>query len=138
MVLNSEAQFLKEKMMKRTLFTCFCIFLVAASSAQLPFKFDDRYKTIYATDLCKMLQKNPDIVLIDVRSPGEYSDTSQYASLNQGHLKGAINLDIEAIKKDPGVMNPYKDKTIVLYCSHSQRSRRVSKLLSGKWLYQFL
>lgn len=123
--------------MKHILFICTFMLLVLTVSAQLPFKFDDQYKTIYADDLCKMLQKNPDVVLIDVRSPGEFSDTSQYASLNQGRLKGAINLDIEAIKKNPAAMNPYKDKTIVLYCSHSQRSRRVSKLLAESGFTSF-
>jgi rhodanese-related sulfurtransferase len=124
-------------MMKHFLFTCTFTLLFLIAHAQLPFKFDSQYKTIYASDLCRMLQKNPDILLIDVRSPGEYSDTSQYASLNQGHLKGAINLDIEAIKKDPAQMDTYRDKTIVLYCSHSQRSRRVSKMLAESGFTSF-
>ncbi|NEU06946.1 hypothetical protein GZH53_01360 [Flavihumibacter sp. R14] len=123
--------------MKHIFFTCTFTLLFFFAQAQLPFKFDSQYKTIYAADLCRMLQKDPGIVLIDVRSPGEYSDTSQYASLNQGHLKGAINLDIEAIKKDPAQMNTYKDKTIVLYCSHSQRSRRVSKMLAESGFTSF-
>lgn len=123
--------------MKPALLILICGFLSAAAQAQLPFKFDSQYKTIYAKDLCRMLQEDPDIRLIDVRSPGEYSDTSQHASLNQGHLKGAVNLDIEAIRKDPKLLDPYRDKTIVLYCSHSQRSRRVSKLLAENGFTSF-
>lgn len=123
--------------MKPLFFTLAFSLLAATVEAQLPFKFDKQYKTIYATELCKMLKQDPDLVLIDVRSPGEFSDTSQYASLNQGRLKGAINLDIEAIKKDPAVMDRYKDKTIVLYCSHSQRSRRVSKMLAENGFTSF-
>ena len=123
--------------MKRILITCICIFLTIVAQAQLPFKFDSQYKTIYASNLCKMLQQDPNILLVDVRSPGEYSDSSQYASLNQGHLKGAMNLDIEAIKKDPKLLDQFRDKTVVLYCSHSQRSRRVSKLMAESGFTSF-
>lgn len=111
-------------------FFLFAFISMSVVNAQLPFKYDSLYKTIYANQLCKLAEKNPDLLLIDVRSPGEYSDTSQYNSLNMGHLKGAININIDSIRKDIATITPYKNKTIVFYCSHSQRSRRVSKLLS--------
>ncbi|HEY8935408.1 MAG TPA: rhodanese-like domain-containing protein [Cyclobacteriaceae bacterium] len=110
---------------------------VVCCYGQLPFKFDSLYKTIHAKDFCMLMQKHPDLLLIDVRSAGEYRDTSRYTSLNQGHLKGAINLNIDDIKNNVSIMNPYKDKTIVLYCSHSQRSRRVSKLLTENGFTNF-
>ena len=97
---------------------------------QLPVKFDNHYKTIFAKDLCKLAATNRDLILIDVRSPGEYSDTSAYNYLNIGHLKSSINIPIDSIQKNLAVLEPYKNKTIVFYCSHSQRSRRVSYLLS--------
>ncbi|MES1223413.1 MAG: rhodanese-like domain-containing protein, partial [Bacteroidota bacterium] len=124
--------------MKRLLYTCTAaLLLVTITNAQLPFKYDSLYKTIYAKDLCKMLQKNPDLLLVDVRSAGEYSDTSQYASLNLGHLKGAINIEIDGMKKNMDTISRYKNKTIVFYCSHSQRSRRVSRLLSENGFTNF-
>jgi rhodanese-related sulfurtransferase len=116
------------------------LFLVSAitvSFAQPPFKYDSLYKTMFAKDMCDFLKKHPDLVLIDVRSAGEYYDTSRFESLNQGHLKGAINLEIETMKKDMNTINQYKGKPIVLYCSHSQRSRRVSKLLSENGFTDF-
>ena len=113
------------------------LLLFATANAQLPFKYDSLYKTIYAKDLCGLLQKDPGIVLIDVRSAGEYSDTSQYTSLNLGRLKGAINIQIEGMKKNLDTLAPFKNKTIVVYCSHSQRSRRVSKLLAENGFTNF-
>ncbi|MEO5570410.1 MAG: rhodanese-like domain-containing protein [Bacteroidia bacterium] len=115
----------------------FLIFIVTAATAQLPFKNDSLYKTIFAKDFCKMIQKNPQLVLLDVRSPGEYSDTSQFASLNLGRLKGAVNIEIGTIRKNIHMMDKYKDKTLIIYCSHSQRSRRVSKLLSENGFTSF-
>ncbi len=109
----------------------------ASAQSQLPFHYDSLYKTIHAKEFCKLFLNNPNLLLVDVRSAGEYSDTSRYASLNQGHLKGAINLEIEAIRNNMDTIEHYKDKTIVFYCSHSQRSRRVSRLLSEKGFTNF-
>jgi rhodanese-related sulfurtransferase len=41
------------------------------------------------------------------------------------------------MKKDSMLMEKYRDKTIVFYCSHSQRSRRVSKLLTERGFTNF-
>lgn len=111
-------------------FSFFLLSCVIAVNAQLPFKYDSLYKTMYARDLCAFKEKHPDMVLLDVRTPGEFSDTSRFASLNHGHLKGAINLNIDDISKDSTLLNPYKNKTVVVYCSHSQRSRRLSRFMS--------
>ena len=105
--------------------------------AQLPYKYDNDYRRVYAADLCRLAKEHPDLVIIDVRTPGEFSDTSQYNSLNIGHLRGAINIEIDSIRKDSTVMEKFRDKTILLYCSHSQRSRRVSKLLSERGFTNF-
>ena len=42
-----------------------CIFFLQMNfaSAQLPFKYDSLFKTIYAKDLCKLIQIKPDILL---------------------------------------------------------------------------
>jgi rhodanese-related sulfurtransferase len=101
-----------------------------AATAQLPFKEDNKtYKTIYLKDAFRLMDSSGDYLLLDVRSPGEYADTSRYTALNIGHLKGAVNINIDDI---PGHLADLKKNTgqpIFVYCSHSQRSRRVSKLL---------
>lgn len=124
--------------MKRIFGLCFFCFLITVTvKSQLPVKFDNQYKKIFAKNLCILAKKNPNLVIIDVRSPGEYSDTSQYNSLNMGHVKSAINIPIDSIQKNVKILNPYKNKTFVVYCSHSQRSRRVSKLLSDNGFTDF-
>ena len=91
--------------MKKIILSVFFLAMVIITNAQtpkaeLPFKYDQLYKTMFAKELCDFIQKHPDVVLIDVRTAGEYSDTSRYASFNQGHLKGAVNINNEEIKKD--------------------------------------
>ena len=49
------------------------------------------YKTVYPQDFCKELEKTPGYVLLDVRSEGEFRDTSTSYGLNIGHLDGALN-----------------------------------------------
>src|SRR6266850_5550843 len=88
------------------------------------------FKTVYIEDLCRQLQSNPDHIILDVRSQGEYDDSSSASYLNIGHLKNAKHIDIRELPLRWRELMPFKDKPIFVYCSHSQRSRRASKLLS--------
>jgi rhodanese-related sulfurtransferase len=104
------------------------MFSLLSGTAQ--YKDDNvRYKTVYPADLCKELEKHNGYLLLDVRSPGEYADTSSSLSLNLGHLRGARNIDIQQIAGRLNEIAGYKDKPVFVYCSHSQRSRRVSNML---------
>ncbi len=95
------------------------------------FKYDNiAFKTVYINDLCDSLRKNPDRLILDVRSLGEFRDTSVSASLNIGHLKGAVNIDVSEVKNRLNEIIAYKNKPVFVICSHSQRSRICSKMLS--------
>jgi len=107
----------------------FLLFCTCHAGAQ--FKNDNvLYKTVDPADLCSTLEKNKGYLIVDVRSPGEYADTSQFTGNNIGHLKGAINIDIRELGKRLNELQAYKDKPLFVYCSHSQRSRRAGKLLA--------
>ncbi len=107
------------------------LFVMAGFSALSQYQFDNKlFKTVYLEDLCRELKKNPDHILLDVRSRGEHEDTSQYKYLNIGHLKNAKHLDIRELPARWRELLPYKDQPVFVYCSHSQRSRRASKLLA--------
>ena len=56
---------------------------------------------------------NPNIKVIDVRSLGEFS---------AGHLKGALNIDVESGGFDAGIANLDKSATYALYCRSGRRS----------------
>jgi rhodanese-related sulfurtransferase len=106
------------------------VFISTLLRSQTDFKYDDTiYKTMFPKDLCAFLKNNLKTLLIDVRSPGEFSDTSMYQHLNIGHLKGAKNIPIDSISKNIPELKKQSENPIILYCSHSQRSRRVSKIL---------
>lgn len=115
--------------MKRT--AIFCTFLLAATIGFSQFKNDNvLYKTVYPQDLCSGLQQSKDYLLLDVRSPGEYADTSSSAGYNLGHFQHAVNINVRELGPRLAEIASYKNKTIYVYCSHSQRSRRASKMLA--------
>jgi rhodanese-related sulfurtransferase len=107
------------------------VFLGWPTRAQLPFKYDktSSYKAVYIKEAFRLMDAMPDHLLLDVRSPGEYADTSAITALNIGRLKGSVNIPIDSMVSHLVELKKYADQPIFIYCSHSQRSRRVSKLL---------
>lgn len=105
--------------------------IIVSTSAKAQFKNDDKaYRTIYLQDLCNELKVPGKTLLLDVRSPGEFSDTSSYDNLNIGRLKGAKNITIKELGSRISEISEYKNQKVILYCSHSQRSRVGSKMLT--------
>jgi rhodanese-related sulfurtransferase len=121
--------------MKQLLAAIFCFGYLISSSQ---FKADNvKYKTVFPEDLCKTLKDNPGFVLLDVRSDGEYNDTlSGSPALNIGHLQNALHINITQLPQRWKELAAYKDKPLFIYCSHSQRSRRASRLLADSGFTQ--
>jgi rhodanese-related sulfurtransferase len=106
-----------------------CLTLVGAS-VLAQYKNDNvLYKTVYTQDLCNELNKQPGHLLLDVRTPGEYADTSMMG-MNIGSFKNAVNIEVRELGNRIAEISAYKDKPVFVYCSHSQRSRRASKMLA--------
>jgi rhodanese-related sulfurtransferase len=106
--------------------------LLTIQLANAQFKADNvKYTNVFPQELCRTLQSNPGYVLLDVRSQGEYDDTlSGSPGLNMGRIKGAMHMDIRQLPARWRELQQYKDKPLFIYCSHSQRSRRASRLLA--------
>jgi rhodanese-related sulfurtransferase len=118
---------MKTKILSLFICSAYCI----TANAQLGQRFDNtNYKAIYFKEACQLMANNPNLILLDVRSPGEYADSSKYLTSDIGRLKGAINISIDSVDKHFNDLKAYKNKTILVYCSHSQRSRLVSKFLA--------
>ncbi|HEV3324595.1 MAG TPA: rhodanese-like domain-containing protein [Puia sp.] len=118
---------MKQSSLAALLFSLTCF----TARAQQLWRYDNaNFKAIYFKEACDLIAKTPDLVLLDVRSPGEYADTSQSIESRIGRLKGSINVSIDSVQKHYTDLLAYKNRTILVYCSHSFRSRRVSKLLA--------
>ncbi|MEO5783221.1 MAG: rhodanese-like domain-containing protein [Ginsengibacter sp.] len=87
------------------------------------------YKTVYPEDLAQQLKANSGFLLLDVRTKEENADTSMMG-MNIGHFKKGKNINVNELGARINELKNYKDQPIFVYCSHSQRSRRASKMLA--------
>ena len=79
--------------MKSYFISTVCILLSFGVYSQ-DFKYDNiSYQTISWAKFFDRLEKIPNLIYYDIRTPGERSATSQYVSYNQGKIKGAIETD---------------------------------------------
>jgi len=117
-------------MIRSILLLAFLGIISTKPEAQIFYKYDNTvYNAVFLNEAFKLMSANPDHLLLDVRSPGEYADTSSATALNIGRFKGAVNINISDVPAHLEELKKYIDKPVFVYCSHSQRSRRVSKLL---------
>lgn len=113
--------------MRSTLFMLIAPFTFITSHAQ------KTYTEITLPELMKKKQQGKEMVIIDVRSDGEYYDSAtDYMAGNIGRLKGAVHVDVNKLRENPESvkqLEQYKDKDVYLICSHSYRSRAASRIL---------
>lgn len=82
-------------------------------------------------DLIEKNKNNPDFVILDVRTPGEF---------NSGHIQNAINIDYKASDFKDNISNLDKNKTYALYCRSGRRAVASSDIMSElgfQHIYQF-
>lgn len=84
------------------------------------------FKTIQPENLCQYIAAHPKVVLLDVRTKKEFEEKS---FPNYGSLKNSINIPIQELELRVKELDAYKDKEIIVFCSHSQRSPRASYML---------
>jgi rhodanese-related sulfurtransferase len=87
------------------------------------------FKNISVDELCRRMTSNPDVVILDVRSPGEFNGTSTDVK-SFGHFKNAINVNVSELENRIKEIEKYKGKEVLVYCSHAHRSAVASYFLS--------
>jgi len=99
------------------------------SHCQMPLvkKSSINFKTIEPSEVCNYISKNPKVILLDVRTKEEFEGRVEPGF---GRLKNAINLPIQELEANIGLLSAYKDKEIIVYCSRSRRSPRASYILT--------
>lgn len=77
------------------------------------------YPTVRIDAVDQWIEKNEDMLLVDLRNREEY---------RQGHLKGAVNIPYGELTARYGELP--SDRTLVLYCSRGAQSMRVCNNLA--------
>jgi rhodanese-related sulfurtransferase len=73
------------------------------------------------------ISNNPDVVLLDVRTKDEFDGKGKP---HFPSLKNAINIPVQELETRIEELAQYKNKTVLVYCSHSHRSPRASHMLT--------
>jgi len=83
------------------------------------------HKDIQPDKMCSLNEK--DIVFLDVRTPAEFNGKAEDKF---GAIKNAINIPVQELETRMNELEKYKDKEIIVYCSHSRRSPGASYMLT--------
>lgn len=77
------------------------------------------YTTINSLQMQSLLNNN-DVIILDVRNPGEFRN---------GHIPDAINIPLNDILGRLAEINSYKNNKVIVYCASGVRSAVASDLL---------
>ena len=86
-----------------------------------------KHKSVPPRKVCDFISTKSGIILLDVRTKEEFLGKAEQ---NFGTLKNAINIPVDELEVRLSELRAYKDKTILVFCSHSHRSPRASYLLT--------
>lgn len=103
--------------MKNILFTLLASFFILGCTAQD--KQPAEVKTLTPTAF-KQKELNRKALVVDVRTPEEFSE---------GHLDGAVNSDFRSGAFAKEIQTWNKDKTYYLYCASGNRSGKAAELM---------
>ena len=70
-------------------------------------------KDVDAAAAAELMEKHPEIVVLDIRTPEEF---------NQGHIEGARNIDFKGPDFEDKVAELDKEKPYLLHCRSGRRS----------------
>ena len=77
-----------------------------------------------------LIQIDSTIVILDVRTPEEFNGPL-------GHLGHALLIPVQNLGERAGELEPYKSRTIVVYCRSGKRGGRATALLKGRGFHAF-
>jgi rhodanese-related sulfurtransferase len=88
-----------------------------------------KFTEVIPSVICDYISSHPGIILLDVRTKAEYENKDR---THFGTLKTAINIPVQELEARLSELDQYKDKEILVFCSHSHRSPQAAYLLSQR------
>ncbi|MDP4146735.1 MAG: rhodanese-like domain-containing protein [Bacillota bacterium] len=77
-------------------------------------------KNISAEKAHELMKENKDILILDVRTPGEFKS---------GHIPGAKSVPVSNFASSIAKFEKYKDKPVIVHCASGGRSPSAVKVL---------
>ena len=72
-----------------------------------------QFTNMKAVEAAKILKENPKAIVLDIRTPAEF---------NEGHIRGAVNIDYKADSFESQLEKFDRDATYVMHCRSGRRS----------------
>lgn len=69
-----------------------------------------------------LIKNNPDLVIVDVRTSGEFKT---------GHIEGALNIDVSLPNFKEEIDQLDKNKKYLVYCRSGNRSKFAGRIMEG-------
>lgn len=102
-------------------FKGFLLFLVIAGAVAC--NKSGKVTNLDAGSFSEQLKKDSNALVIDVRTPEEYEE---------GHLKGAVNYNVESDDFEQKISSLDTSKAVYVYCLAGKRSAKAAELLEKK------
>mgnify|MGYP004511330741 FL=1 len=107
--------------------TIICLFLsilffTSCKSKQESNQNKESFKNLTVEEVIILLEANPDIIVIDVRTPDEIAQT--------GAIENSINIDFKSSDFKEKISALDKDKEYILFCKSGNRSGQASKIMA--------
>jgi rhodanese-related sulfurtransferase len=96
------------------------ILLVYMTYPKIMIKFNKNVKNINGEEVSKLIRENKNLVIIDVRSKGEY---------RSGHKNGAKLFPVSEISSRILELEKFRGKPILVHCASGNRSPRAVRVL---------
>lgn len=110
-------------MTKKQISTIFFYLVIAGFAVYLAYVkgwiFSD-FESISPKQAYELLQKDPNVALLDVRTPEEYASE---------HIAGATLIPVQVLGENLSKLTSVKDKKIIVYCHSGARSVTASRIL---------
>ena len=98
------------------------LFFTSCKSKQESNQNEESFKNLTVEEVIILLEANPDIIVIDVRTPDEIAQT--------GAIENSINIDFKASDFKEKISALDKDKEYILFCKSGNRSGQASKIMA--------
>lgn len=98
------------------------LFFTSCKSKQESNQNAESFKNLTVEEVIILLDANPDIIVIDVRTPDEIAQT--------GAIENSINIDFKASDFKEKISALDKDKEYILFCKSGNRSGQASKIMA--------